>query len=153
MGGEDMMEIRMRRLEDCEEIRNLLSDYGRTLDQRDFGAFAGLFAEDAEYIVGGGAAVARGAAAIGNLLEDIFRKNPTGLGSPNFHVFANETIQVEGNTAVATSKGLFVVPGENNKPEIAMMATYSDVLIRENGRWKFKRRAVHGDLPAPQAAK
>ena len=151
--GEDMIETRLRRLEDREEIRQLLVDYGRTLDQRDFVGFAKLFAEDAEYVSGGGSAITKGAEAIGRSLEEVFRRNPTGLGSPNFHVFANEMIQVNGDEAVATSKGMFVVPGDNSKPEIVMLATYSDVLMRESGCWKFKRRVVRGDLPAPRASK
>jgi len=147
------MESRLRRLEDREEIRRLLVDYGRTLDQRDFGAFAGLFAEDAEYAGGGGTDAIKGAAAIGKSLEEIFRKNPTGLRSPNFHLFTNEVIEIHGDEATALSKGLFVVPGDDNKPGMVMLATYSDTLTRESGRWKFKRRVVHGDIPAPPEPK
>lgn len=143
------MEARLRVLEDREEIRQLLIDYGRTLDQRDFKAFAGLFAENAEYIAGGAANTTKGPAAIAKLLQDIFQKNPTGVRSPNFHLFANETIQVDGDEAVAVSKGLFVVPSQSNGPEIVMMATYHDVLVRNQGKWKFRRRIVETDIPAP----
>jgi uncharacterized protein (TIGR02246 family) len=145
------IEDRLRQLEDREEIRQLLVDYGRTLDRRDFAGFSKLFAENAEYVGGGGMGVTKGAAAIGKLLEEVFRKNPTGLRSPNFHLFANETIRVDGDSAVAISKGLFVVPNKANNPEMVMLATYEDVLVRENGRWKFKKRVVHGDIPAPPA--
>jgi hypothetical protein len=37
------IETRLRALEDREEIRQLLINYGRTLDQRNFAAFAKLF--------------------------------------------------------------------------------------------------------------
>jgi len=141
------IETRLRVLEDKEEIRQLLIDYGRTLDRRDFGAFAKLFAENAEY-VGGAAASVKGPAAIAKSLEETFQKNPTGVRSPNFHLFANEVIQVNGNEATAVSKGLFVVPDASNAPEIIMMATYEDVLIREKSGWKFKRRIVHADIPS-----
>ncbi len=147
----ESFEKRLRVLEDREEIRQLLIDYGRTLDQRDFAAFARLFAEDAEYSGGASGAAIKGPAAIAKLLEDTFRKNPTGLRSPNFHLFSNELIRVNGNEAVAVSKGMFVVPNNDNQPVLVMLATYDDVLVRENGRWKFKRRIVHGDIPAPPA--
>jgi len=147
------IESRLRQLEDREEIRRLLVDYGRTLDQRDFLGFSKLFAEDAEYVAGGGMGATKGAAAIGRLLDEIFRKNPTGVRSPNFHLFANETIQVNGDEAVAVSKGIFVVPGETNSPEMVMLATYNDLLIREDGRWKFKKREVRGDIPSPPVPK
>jgi uncharacterized protein (TIGR02246 family) len=142
-------EIRLRVLEDREEIRQLLVDYGRTLDQRDFKAFSRLFSENAEYVSGGSDAI-KSAAAIARFLEEVFQKNPTGVRSPNFHLFANEIIHVNGDEAVAISKGLFVVPNQANVPEIAMIATYNDVLIRDQGKWKFKRRVVTGDIPAPK---
>jgi uncharacterized protein (TIGR02246 family) len=144
---------RMRRLEDIEEIRQLLVDYGQALDRRDFAGFSGLFAEDAEYSAGGSTFITKGPAAIGALLEEIFRKNPTGLRSPNYHIFANEIIRVDGDEAVAISKGAFIAPNNANEPILAMLATYEDMLVRENGRWKFKRRIVHADIPAPPLPK
>jgi hypothetical protein len=151
--AQDSIETRLQRLEDQEQIRQLLIEYGRTLDRRDFSAFGRLFAEGAEYAGGSSAAVTKGPAAIANLLESIFQKNPTGIASPNFHLFANEIIQVRGNEAVAFSKGVFVVPGQGNKPEFVMLATYEDLLIREKGIWKFKKRTVHPDIPGAPAAK
>ncbi len=144
---QESVESRLRCLEDREEIRQLLVNYGRALDQKDFSDFSKLFTENAEYSVGG-MGITRGAAAIGKQLEEVMRKNPSGLRSPGFHLFVNEIIQVKGNEATAVSKGFYVVPNEANAPAIAMLATYNDVLIRENGHWKFKKRAVHGDLPA-----
>jgi uncharacterized protein (TIGR02246 family) len=145
-------ETRLHILEDREEIRQLLIDYGRTLDKRDFVAFAKLFAENAEYVGGAGTAI-KGPSAIAKSLEETFKKNPTGVRDPNFHLFANETIQVNGDEAIAVSKGLFVVPNAANAPEIIMMATYEDVLKREGQQWKFKRRTVHADIPAPAPKK
>jgi hypothetical protein len=46
----------VQRLEDTEEIRNVLLDYGRFLDARDFAAYSRLFAKDGEW-VGGFAAI------------------------------------------------------------------------------------------------
>ncbi len=144
----ESIETRLRRLEDREEIRQLLIEYGRTLDRRDFAGFSNLFARDAEYAGGGGTAVIKGPEAIGKLLKEIFSKNPSGLNSPNFHLFANTTIQVQGDEATALSKGVFVVRGGDNLPETVMLATYHDLLIREDGAWKFKRRVVVGDIPS-----
>jgi uncharacterized protein (TIGR02246 family) len=145
-------EMQLRVLEDREEIRQLLVDYGRTLDQRDFKAFSKLFSENAEYVSGGSEAI-KGSAAIARFLEEVFRKNPTGVRSPNFHLFTNEIIHVNGDEAVAISKGLFVIPNQANVPEIAMLATYNDVLVRDQNKWKFKRRVVTGDIPAPNPKK
>jgi hypothetical protein len=149
---QESIESRLRCLEDREEIRQLLINYGRTLDQKDFSGFSKLFTENAEYGVGD-TNLTNGAAAIGRQLEEVMRINPSGLRSPGFHLFVNEIIQLKGNEAVAVSKGFYVVPGETNAPQIAMLATYNDVLIRENGGWKFRKRVVHGDLPAPPESK
>jgi uncharacterized protein (TIGR02246 family) len=142
------IEARLRILEDREEIRQLMIDYGRTLDQRDFAGFAKLFARGAEYGGGGGNGRTKGPEAIAKLLEDIFRKNPTNVNTPNFHLFCNETIQVNSDQATAVSKGIFVAPGDDKKPDAVMLATYRDVFIRENGAWKFKQRIVQGDIPS-----
>lgn len=144
------VETRLRMLEDREEIRRLMIEYGRTLDQRDFNAFSKLFAQDAEYGGGGGSGITKGPEAIAKLLESIFKENPTGLKSPNFHLFCNETIQVKGDEAIAVSKGIFVAPGDGNRPEAVMLATYRDVFVCENGIWKFKKRIVQSDIPATQ---
>jgi uncharacterized protein (TIGR02246 family) len=146
------MEARLQALEDREEIRQLMIGYGRTLDQRDFAGFAKLFTQDAEYGGGGSNGMTKGSEAIARLLEDVFQKNPTGVKSPNFHLFSNETIQVNGDTAVGLSKGAFVVPGDNNQPAMVMLATYRDLLVRKDRVWKFKQRIVQGDIPAAGAA-
>jgi uncharacterized protein (TIGR02246 family) len=146
------IEARLQALEDREAIHNLMIDYGRTLDQRDFAGFARLFAQDAEYGGGGSGGVTRGPEAITKLLQDTFQKNPTGVKTPNFHLFSNESIQLDGDLALGLSKGAFVVPGDNNQPAMVMLATYKDVFVRRNGIWKFKQRMVQGDIPAPAAA-
>jgi len=137
----------VRVLQDREAIRVLLRDYGRTLDARDFEGFAALFATDAEYVSG---ATVRGPAAIGQSLKDIMGRNPLGFREPNFHVFFNEVIEVQGDRATSTSQSLYVVTGERNTPELALMASYEDVLVREGGRWKFQKRVVRGNIPAPR---
>ena len=55
-------DARLKDLEDRQAIHELLINYGRTLDARDFAGFERLFARDAEY--GGGRGMAKGPAAI-----------------------------------------------------------------------------------------
>jgi uncharacterized protein (TIGR02246 family) len=146
------VDSQFRTLQDREQIRQLLIDYGRTLDSRDFEAFSKLYADDAEYSGGAGTAI-KGPAAIAKSLEDTFKKNPTGVRTPNFHVFANEVIQVNGDEATAISKGLFVVPNASNTWQIEMIASYEDLLVRTPSGWKFKKRVVHAEIPAAPARK
>lgn len=143
------VQARLQQLEDREAIRVLFNDYGRLIDERNFEAFAALFAADSEYLAGPN--VAKGPAAIRAQLEGALSANSMGIGSPNFHIFFNESIRVDGERATATSKGAFVAPGENGRPQMIILATYDDVLTREAGRWKFLRRVVRGNLPAPRS--
>jgi hypothetical protein len=141
------LEDRLRQLEDREEIRRLLIDYGRFLDKRDFAAFSGLFAEtEGEWI--GGLGKARGSEAIRKLMEERIGKPGGKVVSPNYHIFTNMSIQATGDRASATTKWMFVVQGDGTRPQPLYLGHYEDTMVRENGRWKFLRRTVYSDIPS-----
>ena len=134
---------RIQRLEDVDEIRTVLLNYGRYLDARDFGAYSRLFAEDGEWV--GGFGTVRGPAAIQAFME----KNIPGANSGHtFHILSNFIIDVHGDTATAWSRWTFITPDKEKKPVIAQSGRYDDTLVREKGRWKFKRREAANDIPA-----
>ncbi len=81
------IEQRLRAIEDEEEIRELLIPYGRDFDERDFTAYAQLFAGD----------------------------------------------------------GLDV----HGEPAPSATGHYEDMLVREEGVWKFKRRQVFAEAKQP----
>ncbi len=140
----EALESRVKKLEDREEIRQLLMDYGRFLDQRDFRAFSELFAKtDGEWI--GGMGRAKGSKAIRELMESTIGKDTSMTQS--CHLFTNETIHVNGDQATAVTKWIFVVPGESNRPQLFFLGHYEDSMIREDGCWKFLRRVVRADIP------
>jgi uncharacterized protein (TIGR02246 family) len=148
------LEARLKALEDKEEIHALMMNYGRTLDSRDFAGFAALFARDAEY---GGARgpLQKGPAAIRALLEMQLARNAAPQPGRDYHFFYNETIEVHGDTATALSKGAFYQTNEARKLETGAAVNYHDEFVREDGKWKFKKRVL-GERPAnadaPQAA-
>ena len=136
---------RVQRLEDIEAIRTVLLDYGRFLDARDFAAYSRLFAKDGEWV--GGFGTVQGPAAIQTFME----KQIAGPNRGNtFHILSNFEIDVHGDTATAWSRWTFVTPGADKKPVIAQAGRYDDTFIRENGRWKFKRRVASNDIPVPE---
>lgn len=138
------LEARLKRLEDREEIRGLLMDYGRFLDKRDFKSFSELFAErEGEWI--GGFGSAKGSKAIRDLMESTIGKDASI--SQSVHLFTNETIQVNGDRASAVTKWVFVVTGESDRPQPYFVGHYEDTMIREKGSWKFLRRVVNADIP------
>lgn len=135
---------RLQRLEDMEEIRTLLLDYGRFLDLRDLVAYSRLFAKDGEWV--GGFGSARGP-------EEILAFMQKNLGTgPNrgntFHILSNFEIVVDRDSATAWSRWTFITPGADGKPVLSQAGRYDDVLVREDGRWKFKRRVASNDIPA-----
>ena len=145
------LSARVQALEDREAIRTLWAEYGRTLDARDFAAFAQLFARDAEFV--GGGPPAKGPAAIGAFLEKAIGTNYPNSKGRNFHLYFNESIDLHGDEGTGVSKGGFVMASaENNKADFLLLATYRDQFVREDGRWKFKRREIVGDIPVPRTA-
>jgi len=133
--------VRLQRLEDMQEIRTLLLDYGRFLDSRDLVAYSRLFARDGEWV--GGFGSARGP-------EEILAFMQKNLGTgPNrgntYHILSNFEIVPDRDSATAWSRWTFITPGADGKPVISQAGRYDDVLVREDGRWRFKRRVASND--------
>jgi uncharacterized protein (TIGR02246 family) len=144
----ESVEARLQRFADKEEIQNVLLEYGRALDARDFTAYSNLFASDGEWV--GGFGSVKGPANIKAFME----KNMGTNGNPthNYHLLSNFVITVNGDTATAWSRWAFVQPGERGAA-IAQAGRYDDSFVRENGVWKFKKRTASNDTggPAPAA--
>ena len=135
---------RLQRFEDKEEIQNLLLDYGRYLDNRDFAGYSSLFAKDGEWVGGFGSVT--GPANIKTFMEKNMGTQPNV--AKNYHLLSNFVITVNGDTATAWSRWAFVVPGERGAT-IAQAGRYDDTLVRENGRWRFKKRVASNDTAPP----
>src|SRR5678816_3015052 len=82
---------RLQRLEDMEEIRALLLDYGRFLDARDLPAYSRLFAKDGEWV--GGFGSAQGPAGILAFMEKNLGTGPNRSNS--YHLLTNFVIDVK----------------------------------------------------------
>jgi uncharacterized protein (TIGR02246 family) len=142
--GPQTVERRLQRLEDENEIRNLLLDYGRHLDGRDFKSYASLFAKDGEWVGGFGSVT--GPANIQAFMEKNMGTGPNRRN--DYHLLSNFVITVNGDTATAWSRWAFVVPGQSGAT-IAQAGRYDDTLVRENGRWRFRKRVASNDTAAP----
>lgn len=134
---------RIQRLEDIQEIQTLLLNYGRHLDARDFKAYSQLFAKDGVWA--GGMGTIQGPAAIQVFMEKAI---PGPNAVHDFHILSNFVIDVSGDTATAWSRWQFMVPGPNNTAVASQSGRYEDTLVREDGKWKFKRRVASNDIPA-----
>jgi 3-phenylpropionate/cinnamic acid dioxygenase small subunit len=162
----DSAAARLQKIEDRQAIEQLLmGDYPRALDSGDWAAYAALFTKDGTLIMGGGSTKVQGPAAI----RDYFSSRPTpgstqspaAAGSPSpcpvppgghrsEHVVTNLTLQLEGDTATDQAYWQTILT-RDCKSVVAGAGHYEDVLKREDGRWKFSKRAIIDDIP-PRAA-
>ncbi len=137
----DGIEARLRRLEDVEAIRRLQLVYRERLDAGDYAGFAALFTEDGEWQ--GASGRERGPAAIQAMLE---RGQIPGVGS-EFHLAANQVIEVDGDQAEARSTFVMLDRAEDGGPSVRMLGTYLDHLVRTDAGWRFRRRVARVDVP------
>jgi hypothetical protein len=143
--AQESLAARTQRLEDIEEIRTVLTDYGRYLDAHDLVSYSHLFAKDGEWV--GGFGTGKGPAGVQALMEKNLGVTAKGKPGSTYHLLTNFLITVQGDTATAWSRWNFVVTSADNKPSILYGGHYDDTLVRENGHWKFQRRVAVNDIP------
>jgi hypothetical protein len=144
----ESLAARVQVLEDREDIRALILAYGAAHDNRDYRTFSELFAEAGEWV--GGLGTAKGPAAIFELMDSTIGHNPQPNGSGTYHVMSNEQIVINGDLASATTKWIYVAPGDDGNPRWVFLGHYDDQFIRERGVWKFLRREAPADIPASE---
>jgi ketosteroid isomerase-like protein len=137
------LEQEVRSLRDIEDIRRLLIEYGRTLDQRDFAAYSKLFAHDGEWIGVGTIGTAQGPAAIQVFMEKNIGVAPVRCN----HLMTNMLIDVDGDSGTAWSRWTLIDASATDTPTLIYSGHYDDVLTREHGSWKFRRRTAWVDIP------
>ncbi|HEV2701928.1 MAG TPA: nuclear transport factor 2 family protein [Steroidobacteraceae bacterium] len=140
----------LERLAARQDIEELFAQYGASLDRRDFEAFGRLFTEDAVY--GSGATPTHGRAAIQAQLQQTITANPSHLPGPDFHLYFDASIHVDGDHATAHSMGAYLIPDEKSPGgwRLIFLVSYEDTLVRQNGHWLFSQRMLH---PAATPAK
>jgi uncharacterized protein (TIGR02246 family) len=142
------VERRLQIMEDKEEIKELLIAYGRDFDKRDFDAYAQLFVSDGVWVGGApGSHVYTGPDAI---REFVAKTYPPSQYPGSFHIMSSPSIQIiDENSATAWSRWTYVVLGIHGEPAPFAAGHYEDVLVREKGVWKFKRRQVFAEAKQP----
>src|SRR5688500_2206225 len=128
-----------------EQIEQVLLDYGRSLDARDFATYSSLFAADGEWQ--GGFGTVKGPANIKAFMEK--NMGTGGNTTNNYHLLSNFVIKVSGDTATAWSRWAFVQPQQTGGAAIAQAGRYDDTFVKENGVWKFKKRVASNDTGRP----
>lgn len=139
----DDLTARVQRLEDLLAIHQLFTDYGLALDAGDFDAYAALFAEDGEVLLGP-MGRAKGPAEIKALMTKTLAG---GVGS-SFHIISSPQVQLDGDTATSQVMWSVVNHDDAGQAKLSMLGRHRDNLVRENGAWKFARRRGYVDIPS-----
>jgi SnoaL-like domain len=142
--AEPSTEERLRRLEDVEEIRRLIQDYRRHLDTHDLVSYGLLFAREGEWI--GGTGYAKSPAGITEMLTERLPARQPGPQS-SWHLLTDPVIIVDGDRATGLLTWSWVGRGEGDAPVMRLLGTYEDSYVRENGRWRFRTRIAHTNIP------
>ena len=142
----DALSARVQEVRDRLEIQQLIVEYGHLLDTHDLIGYSNLFAQDGEWI--GGFGRAKGPKAILALMNKYIGTAPYDPNNvKGFHLLTNIVIHLDGNRATVWSRIVYMVRNKDNRPEPAMGGHYDDVVVREEGRWKFLRRVVMMEIP------
>jgi uncharacterized protein (TIGR02246 family) len=143
MADVEELEQRLQRLEDLTEIQQLFIDYGRHLDHGDFAAYAALFAADAELLLGP-VARARGRAEI----EAVMRQALEGQVGSSVHIISSPIIHLDADSATAEVMWTALHRDGHGPPVVSMVGRHLDDLVREDGRWRIRRRRGVIDIPS-----
>jgi uncharacterized protein (TIGR02246 family) len=144
--SDESIEARLQRLEDTEAIRRLFQAYQRALDGMDFRAYAALFARDGVFVAGD--MTATGPDEIFALVDGMPQSGLlTEQTGDDFHLVSNVDIEVDRDRARATSTWSYVVRDADDTPRLAKLGHFEDELVREDGVWRFARRAAPTDIP------
>ena len=122
-------------LEDKNQIHELLANYCFFSDSGQAERHVALFTDDCELDLGP-AGIYRGRE---ELLELQRRKG--GKVTPIRHHTSNIVIDLDGDMARARSYVL-VLNVDNQPPALVLSGHYFDTLIKQDGQWRFHRRAV-----------
>jgi hypothetical protein len=142
----DALKARVQEVQDRQEIAQLIVEYGHLLDTHDLVGYSNLFAKEGEWI--GGFGRAKGPKAILGMMNKYIGTSPFDPRNVRgFHLLTNIVIHVNADRATAWSRIVYMVRNKDDKPAPAMGGHYDDVMIRENGHWKFLRRVVMMEIP------
>lgn len=137
--------MKIEEVGDRVAIRQLVDEYAIAVDTRDGERFAGLFAED------GKLAVYEPDESVPSLVysgrdELLTVVELVASFSVTYHVMANHVVELDGDTATASTYGLTHhlgdAPDGDGLRDTLMLLRYDDDLRREGGAWRFVERRI-----------
>jgi uncharacterized protein (TIGR02246 family) len=139
----DPIEARLQRLENLQAINQLFIDYGEHLDAGDFDAYAELFADDGEVVLGP-MGRAKGRAEIKELMTTLLADR---VGT-TFHIVSSPRIELGVDSATSTVMWSVATLADDGLARISMIGHHIDDLVRTDRGWRFRRRRGTVNLPS-----
>jgi 3-phenylpropionate/cinnamic acid dioxygenase small subunit len=146
------VEERLQRLQDESEIRALLQDYMGLLTARDWDNYVKLFSANSDLVMTEG--TVHGREAIRTRMANATERMAKAAAAANrparrrADLLTNVQLRVTGDIAQASSRFTFLSENDAHELVVAGSGRYLDALIREDGRWRIRRRTVDYDLLA-----
>src|SRR5207247_292777 len=142
-GMSDDLAARVQRLEDLLEIHQLFIDYGLALDAGDFDAYAALFADDGEVLLG-----PVGRAKGRDEIKALMTKTLSGSAGSSYHIISSPQVKLDGDTATSQVMWSVVALDDDGRARLTMIGRHRDRLVREHGRWRIAQRRGFVDIPS-----
>lgn len=143
----ESLEARVTRLEDLQAIQQLFIDYGEHLDAGDWDAYAELFAEDGEVLLGP-MGRATGRAEIKALMVAAL----AGRVGSTIHIISSPRVSLEGEQATSTVMWSVATLADDGLARVTMVGHHIDRLVKVDGRWYIQRRKGVVNLPSVMPA-
>lgn len=138
----------IQRLLDKAAIEDVLTRYTYALDTLDADAYAGVFAEDAVFDMGGGR-TRKGRAEIRGIITGLQQsraeREAAGTTPPTLmhHVMTNATLEIVSDDEARHYAYWMTILGDaDNSYHVAAMGHYEDVLMKRDGEWLIQTRKL-----------
>lgn len=138
----------LQRLLDKADIEAVLVRYTHALDTLDADKYAGVFAPDAVFEMGGGQ-VRKGRDEIRSIItglqESRAEREAAGTATPSLmhHVMTNATLDiVSEHEAHHYAYWMTILGNSDSEYRVASMGHYEDILVKSNGGWLIQSRKL-----------
>ena len=143
------LEQRVQQIEDKEAINRIIQDYAVRLTSRDYDGYVALFAPEGTWR--NGATLKTGRAEIKAMLVAMFPNTPPDyVNKDSYMIVSNIRVDLQGDSAKATSRQLSVIRGKDGMPTPVLSGLYEDEFVRQNGEWKILHRNDITFIPTPE---
>ena len=143
------MEQRLAAIEDKMAIKYVVDEFSNLADTKEIDKQVLLFTADGEVV-----SISNGQPATPLMGREQLKQAFSGFLS-NFHTVyhqnGQQTINLQGNKAEATSYCRVILVGKQGEKEMktTMYTIYKDIFVKENGKWLIKHRTsnfVHREV-------